>query len=115
MLHADRPEDAVYRSRGFDREAQNRHVRFLLERLETLANETDPSGDELTSERKDQKSFDALDCAGRLIDAVAGWALDHQIGLALNNKQCFRQEPPTPKTFPNTLPNAKRSTITFMN
>jgi len=46
-----------------------------------------PSGDELTSERKDQKSFDALDCAGRLIDAVAGWALDHQIGLALNNKQ----------------------------
>ena len=41
-----------------------------------------PNGGDATKEAKDLKAFRALNNAGRLVDGVAGWAIDHQTGLA---------------------------------
>ncbi len=55
----------------------------MLNRLEQLERETRPSGGDLTSKDKDLKSREAIFCAGYLIRLLAGWAIDHQQGLAM--------------------------------
>jgi hypothetical protein len=73
--------------RQHNEEAHNDYVGGLLLRLHKLENETNPAGGDRTAEGKDQRAFAALLYAGELVRAVAGWALDHQYGLALAGLQ----------------------------
>jgi hypothetical protein len=57
-------------------------VKILLEQLDGLEKKTRPSCGEETAAGKDYAAFHALHVAGDLIRYIAGWAIDHQIGLA---------------------------------
>lgn len=61
------------------------YVQYLLQRLQELEEQTRPSGGDATAKDKDWRATDALRLAGELVDAVAGWAIDHQVGLALQD------------------------------
>jgi hypothetical protein len=54
-----------------------------MDRLEELERETRPSGGDEPSKDKDLKSREAIFWAGCLIRVFAGWAIDHQQGLAM--------------------------------
>jgi hypothetical protein len=56
----------------------------LFEQLDAYEQRSQPSGGQETANGKDMRAFSALGCAGELVDEVAGWAIDHTIGLALN-------------------------------
>ena len=59
-------------------------VRSIIDRLEQLEKETRPSGGAATSNDKDIKSREAIGWAGELIWHLAGWAVEHQQGLAIH-------------------------------
>jgi hypothetical protein len=61
---------------------ENERVRRLFEQLDRLEKKTRPSGGEETAAGKDLAAFRALKIACDLVRHVAGWAIDHQIGLA---------------------------------
>lgn len=65
--------------------ANSDRVKNLLRLLEGLAEKTDPAGGDDTARQKDERAFIAIGLAARLVDEVAGWAIDHQVGLALKN------------------------------
>ena len=60
----------------------NSSVRLLLERIGSLEEQTRPSLGEKSAMEKDLAVFEALSCALQLVSHVAGWAIDHQCGLA---------------------------------
>ena len=62
--------------------ADNSSVRLLLERIGSLEEQTRPSLGEKSAMGKDLAAFEALSCALELVSHVAGWAIDHQCGLA---------------------------------
>ena len=76
-----------------DSDGHQSYVQHLLQRLRDLEEQTRPSGGDATAQDKDWRATDALRLAGDLVDAVAGWAIDHQTGLALQN---LRNVPPQP-------------------
>jgi hypothetical protein len=61
---------------------ENKRVQALLEQLDQLEKKTRPSWGEETEAGKDRAAFSALHIARELVGYVAGWAIDHQIGLA---------------------------------
>lgn len=72
-------------SRSAESDPDGRHriyVEYLLQRLRELEEGSRPSGGTTTAKDKDWHADDALRLAGELVDALAGWAIDHQIGLA---------------------------------
>jgi hypothetical protein len=60
-----------------------RQARSIMDRLEELERETRPIGGDEPSKDKDLKSREAISLAGHLMRVVAGWAIDHQQGLAM--------------------------------
>jgi hypothetical protein len=62
--------------------ADNISVRMLLERIDSLEKQTRPSLGEKSAVGKDLAAFEALSLALDLVSHVAGWAIDHQCGLA---------------------------------
>ena len=62
--------------------ADDSSVRLLLERIGSLEEQTRPSLGEKSAMGKDLAAFEALSCALQLVSHVAGWAIDHQCGLA---------------------------------
>jgi transcriptional regulator with XRE-family HTH domain len=85
------------------------YVRLLLERLDGLEQKTRPSSGDLNAERKDLAAFDALKFAGNLVRYVAGWAIDHQIGLAAEGLKFVPLQPFGTKNHPQYL--AERSLV----
>ena len=65
--------------------ARASYVASLIDKLSELERKTNPEGGARTAKRKDLAAFRALRTAGKLVNALAGWALDHQAGLALKN------------------------------
>jgi len=59
-----------------------RSSRELLAKLATLEKTTRPAKGPQTALGKDRKAVEALNLASELVRAVAGWAIDHQMGLA---------------------------------
>jgi hypothetical protein len=59
------------------------HINQLLEQLEALEKKTRPSGGDMTAHDKDQNATVALRLTGELVRAVAGWAIDHSIGVGI--------------------------------
>jgi hypothetical protein len=78
------------------------YVTHLLERLAHLETKTRPSQGEATAKDKDMHVQEALRLAGQLVLTVAGWAIDHQIGLA------FRKLENLPQQIDGLSPRAKR-------
>src|SRR4051812_16233871 len=59
----------------------------LIKRLIELRDKTNPDKGSSAASGKDLAAFEALQCAGDLVKALAGWAIDHQIGLASHGLQ----------------------------
>jgi hypothetical protein len=79
------------------------NVAHLLGRLKHLYKQSHPRGGAEAAKGKDHAAFDALQAAGELVDAVAGWALDHQVGLALNGLEFVPMQPSGTKQHPDYL------------
>jgi hypothetical protein len=87
---------------------EDTHVSYLLGRLDELEKQTRPSGGSATSKSKDMAAFDALELAGELVACVAGWAIDHQIGLAAKGLQFVPLQPSGTKDYPEYLEGRTR-------
>jgi len=100
---------AVWPRRSAERRQQEhgKYIALLLERLAKLEKETRPSGGDATANSKDLKAFDALQLAGHLVEAVAGWALDHQVGLADEGLEFVPLQPPQTKNHLDYLASRK--------
>jgi len=73
-----------YRSRNWKSEAsRKKYLASLLNRLSELERRSHPKDGPSSAKGKDLAAFDALETAGELVRTVAGWAIDHQAGLAL--------------------------------
>jgi hypothetical protein len=72
----------------------------LFEQIDYCEEHSRPSGGKSTAEQKDMRAFTALECAGELVDAMAGWAIDHTVGLALNGRQWVPLQPPAVQLHP---------------
>lgn len=79
------------------------YVTLLLDRLEKLERETRPSGGEQTAKGKDLAAFQALKFAGQLVEYLAGWAIDHEVGLAIENMQFVHLQPTQTREHPQHL------------
>jgi hypothetical protein len=84
-------------------EHHREYIETLLQRLADLETSTRPNGGAETEKDKDIAAFSALECAADLVRAVAGWAIDHQIGLALEGLQFAPLQPSQTKAHPNYL------------
>jgi hypothetical protein len=101
----------VWRKRNAERRPSEykKHVAQLIKTLEELEEKTRPSGGAKTEEGKDLAAFEALQLAGMLVDALAGWALDHQIGLAIANLDFLPLGPSSLRNHPQYI--ATRSQV----
>jgi hypothetical protein len=79
------------------------YVRLLLETLDSLERKTRPSGGSTSADGKDLAAFEALECAGQLVAYVAGWAIDHQVGLASEDLQFVPLQPSGTREHPEYL------------
>jgi|SRR6516165_6603648 len=72
-----------YPRRMWNQPERDKRVALLIDRLMELERKTDPKNGMQSAKGKDLAAFCALKIAGQLVSALAGWALDHQAGLAL--------------------------------
>jgi hypothetical protein len=79
---------------------ESSYVRLIFERLDALEQKTRPSSGDTSAEEKDFSAFEALKFAGDLVQYVAGWAIDHQIGLAARNLKFVPLQPSGTKSHP---------------
>jgi hypothetical protein len=79
---------------------RKKYVRSLLGQLDKLEARSRPNGGASSAKGKDLAAFDALETAGKLVRAVAGWAIDHQAGLALEGLSFLPLQPWQTKTHP---------------
>ena len=95
----------VWNSRNAQRrpDRHSEYVAFLLSKLAQLEIETRPTGGNSTASGKDLKVFCALELAGDLVRAVAGWAIDHTAGLALEGLSFVPLQPSQTKKHPDYL------------
>jgi hypothetical protein len=76
-----------------DPERRKQTIAKLLERLAELKRSTTPFGGEETAAEKGQRAFTALNTAGWIVRLMAGWAIDHHVGMAMR-KLNFIPAPP---------------------
>ena len=72
-----------YPRRMWNQHERDKCVALLIDRLIEHERKTDPKNGTQSAKGKDLAAFSALKIAGQLVSALAGWALDHQAGLAL--------------------------------
>jgi hypothetical protein len=90
-----------YPSRRWTNKAKRKkYVASLLDQLNNLEARCHPNGGSNSAKGKDLAAFDALETAGSLVRVVAGWALDHQIGLALEGLSFVPLQPSQTKKHP---------------
>src|SRR5271169_4788107 len=101
----ENPRNPVWRKRNAERRPSEhrKHVTRLIKTLEELEEKTRPSVGAKTERGKDLAAFRALQTAGKLVNALAGWALDHQAGLALKSLKFVPLQPSGTRTHPNYL------------
>ncbi|PHJ94370.1 hypothetical protein [Nostoc linckia] len=72
----------------------NEEIKEILRKLEIYYRITDPKYGEPTEKDKDLHAFLAITLGSRLFETVAGWAIDHQVGLAaVGRGPSFRGHP----------------------
>jgi len=77
------------------------YIDSLIERLMDLERKSDPDGKSRTSIGKDLRAFEALETAGQLVEVLAGWAIDHTTGLALEGLSFVPLQPSGTKDHPD--------------
>jgi hypothetical protein len=77
----------LYLRPGQNQSERDKYAANLLGQLRDLERNTDPRNGVESAKGKNLASLDALKIVGDLCNAVAGWALDHQAGLALKYLQ----------------------------
>jgi hypothetical protein len=80
--------------------AKSAYVDSLIERLVTLRAKSVIEGGGSTSSGKDLRAFEALTTARELVQTLAGWAIDHTIGLALEGLSFVPLQPSGTKDHP---------------
>jgi hypothetical protein len=83
--------------------AQDKYILSLLDRLSQLERDTRPSLGSKSAKKKDLAAFEALEVAGQLVAAAAGWAINHEIGLAVEGLQFAPLQPAQTKVHPRYL------------
>jgi hypothetical protein len=83
--------------------AQDKYILSLLGQLSRLERDTRPSLGFKSAKAKDLRAFEALEVAGQLVAAVAGWAINHEIGLAVESLQFVPLQPAQTKNDPQYL------------
>lgn len=81
------------------------HIHSLIDKLLELEHKTAPASGAEETKDKDFAAFKALQIAGGLVDALAGWAIDHQIGLALSGLKFVPRQPSGTRNHPKYLRN----------
>jgi hypothetical protein len=94
-----RPGDEEHKGPLFE----NSYVRHMLVRLDDLEKKTRPSSGEAGAARKDIEAFHALRIARDLVKYVAGWAINHQMGLGSESLKFVPLQPSGTKTHPQYL------------
>jgi DNA-binding XRE family transcriptional regulator len=89
-----------YPSRKWTSKVRHKYVATLLARLDDLERRSHPDGGSKSAKGKDLAAFEALETAGELVRAVAGWAIDHQAGLALMGLSFVPLQPSQTKKHP---------------
>jgi hypothetical protein len=90
-----------YPSRRWSNKAKRKkYVASLLDQLIKLEARSCPNGGSNSARGKDLAAFDALETAARLVRVVAGWAIDHQTGLALEGLSFVPLQPSQTKKHP---------------
>jgi hypothetical protein len=77
------PDTDVYPRRTWNQSERDKYVADLIDQLRDLERETNPKDGARSAKGKNLAALEALKIAGDLVNALAGWALDHQAGLAL--------------------------------
>jgi hypothetical protein len=75
----------------------------LIEHLRNLAKDTDPSAGVSSQHKKDLRAFRALQTAGELVSALAGWAICHTVGLAKDELSFVPLQPSKTENHPDYL------------
>ena len=99
MTQEKEPDTAA--TRRFSAENLEAITKRLLSSLTELQNQTDPANS--NAEGKDRAALSALFNAGMLVEAVAGWAIDHVIGLALEERELLPLQPSGALSHPEYL------------
>ena len=73
-----------HRRSGRDPQKRRDYLNHLIDRLLEIEAATDPSAQDDSAKDKDMKAFRASRIVAEIVDDLAGWAVDHQIGLAMN-------------------------------
>src|SRR5450755_3417351 len=98
-----------YPRRKLAQPAHDEYVALLIDRLRKLEQQTHPGAGQKSAVGKDFAAFDALSVAGEIVNALAGWALDYQVGLALKNLEFVPLQPSGTKGHPAYL--EKRASV----
>lgn len=73
----------IYARPEVDQDKRGKSVADLIDQLRELETKTDPKGGAQSAKGKHLAASEALGIASTLVRELAGWALDHQAGLAL--------------------------------
>jgi hypothetical protein len=79
------PNTDVYSRPECNESERDKYVADLIDRLHDLERKTDPKLGARSARGKHRAALHALSIIGELVNALAGWALDHQAGLALKD------------------------------
>lgn len=80
--------------------AQVEYVRTLINDLLSLRLESDMAKGAATERGKDLRAFEALQVAGELVSALAGWAVNHNVGLAVEALSFYPLQPTQIRKLP---------------
>jgi len=73
-----------HRRKNRDPHKRRDYLNHLIDRLLEMEAATDPSAQDDSAKDKDMQAFQASKIVAEIVDDLAGWAIDHQIGLAMN-------------------------------
>src|ERR1700738_924703 len=92
------PHDTdVYSRPESNQSERNKYVADLISQLHDLERKTNPKGGTQSAKGKNNAALEALRIASDLVNALAGWALDHQAGLALKDQKLQLSTAKTPE------------------
>jgi hypothetical protein len=98
-----------HEDRGDESLRNNVMVCSIIDRLDVLERETRPSGGDATSNDKDFRSREAIAWAAHLILYLAGWAIDHQQGVAMRGLKSAEQAPTPEPMSDSTYVDEKKA------
>lgn len=94
------PLDWPHRAAGPEfRKMKDKRVAEALEALRRFEEMSRPDGGDVTAKHKDRNAFAALACAGELVELLAGWAIDHAVGLGLSGLRWVPGQIPGEKPY----------------